>query len=250
MTDTGQSALVQIAALSYTLWQAERLGREGTARNQLLAVQVDGMTHNTVVTIGREYGSGGRVIGQELAKKLDIPFYDNELIDRAAEKSGLSTELLKDVDEQPVNVFLQTCSTMVYTGGGRISLPTEVSLNDRLFFAQSEVIRELASKGPCVIVGRCADYVLRDDANTLNIFIHAPLSYRIERAVNVYGIARNRAKNFVAKMDKKRSSYYNYYTNKQWNDARSYDLCIDSTVLGEDGTAALIGTFVQMGRIS
>lgn len=207
------------------------------------------MQPNTVVTIGREYGSGGRVIGQMLAKKLDIPFYDNELIDRAAEKSGLSMELLKDVDEQPVNVFLQTCSTMLFAGS-RVSLPAEVSINDKLFFAQSEVIRELAAQGPCVIVGRCADYVLRDDANTLNIFIHAPLSYRIERAVNVYGIARNRAKNVVARMDKKRSSYYNFYTNKSWNDARSYDLCIDSTVLGEDGTAAMIGTFVQMGRIS
>lgn len=205
---------------------------------------------NTVVTIGREYGSGGRVIGKALAEKLDIPFYDNELIDKAAERSGLSSELLKDVDEQPVNVFLKTCSTMLYTGGGRLHIPAETSLNDRLFFAQSDVIREMAAKGPCVIVGRCADYVLRDDANTLNIFIHAPLSYRIERAVNVYGIARNRAKNVVAKMDRKRASYYNYYTNKSWNDARSYDMCIDSTVLGEDGTAAMIGTFVQMGRIS
>lgn len=207
------------------------------------------MKHNTVVTIGREYGSGGRVIGQSLAKKLDIPFYDNELIDRAAQKSGLSSEMLKDVDEQPVNVFLQTCTTMVFAGA-RFSMPTEASINDKLFFAQSEVIRELAAQGPCVIVGRCADYVLRDDANTLNIFIHADLSYRIERAVNVYGIARNRAKNVVSRMDRKRSSYYNYYTNKSWSDARSYDLCIDSTVLGEDGTAAMLGTFVQMGRIS
>ena len=207
------------------------------------------MQPNTVITIGREYGSGGRVIGKELARKLDIPFYDNELIDRAAEKSGLSMELLKDVDEQPVNVFLQTCTTLMFSGS-RVALPAEVSINDKLFFAQSEVIRELAAQGPCVIVGRCADYVLRDDANTLNIFIHAPLSYRIERAVNVYGIARNRAKNVVARMDRKRSSYYNFYTNKSWSDARSYDLCIDSTVLGEDGTAALIGTFVQMGRIS
>lgn len=208
------------------------------------------MPLNTVVTIERQYGSGGHDIGIALAEKLRIPFYDRELITLAAEKSGLSHQMLEGVDEQPVNAFLQTCSTMMYATGGRLSLPTEISLNDTLFFAQAEVIKEVAAQGPCVIVGRCADYILRDEANVMNVFIHADLSYRIERAVTYYGIARNRARNTVIKTDKKRANYYNYYTNKDWSSADSYDLCIDSTILGPDGTAALLGTFVQMGRVS
>lgn len=194
----------------------------------------------TIVTIGREFGSGGRVIGKMLAERLQIPFYDKDLIALASERSGLSCQLLEVVDEQPVSVFLQTCSTMAFTAGGRISLPTEISLNDKLFFAQAEVIKNLAAEGPCVIVGRCADYVLRDHSKVVNVFIHADLTYRIERAVNVYGIDRRKAKNTVMKTDKKRANYYNYYTNRDWSHAQTYDVCIDSTVLGPEGTAALL----------
>lgn len=194
----------------------------------------------TIVTIGREFGSGGRVIGKMLAERLQIPFYDKDLIALASERSGLSCQLLEVVDEQPVSIFLQTCSTMAFTAGGRISLPTEISLNDKLFFAQAEVIKNLAAEGPCVIVGRCADYVLRDHSKIVNVFIHADLTYRIERAVNVYGIDRRKAKNTVMKTDKKRANYYNYYTNRDWSSAQTYDMCIDSTVLGPEGTAALL----------
>lgn len=194
----------------------------------------------TIITIGREFGSGGRVIGKMLAERLQIPFYDKDLIALASERSGLSSQLLEVVDEQPVSLFLQTCSTMAFTAGGRISLPTEISLNDKLFFAQAEVIKNLAAEGPCVIVGRCADYVLRDHSKVVNVFIHADLTYRIERAVNVYGIDRRKARNTVMKTDKKRANYYNYYTNRDWSSAQTYDLCIDSTVLGPEGTAALL----------
>lgn len=200
---------------------------------------------DTIITIGREFGSGGRVIGKLLAERLHIPFYDRDLIALAAERSGLSSQLLEVVDEQPVSVFLQTCSTMAFAGGARLSLPTEISLNDKLFFAQAQVIKNLAAEGPCVIVGRCADYVLRDQGKLVNVFIHADLSYRIERAINVYGIDRHKAKNTVIKTDKRRANYYNYYTNRDWSRAQTYDLCIDSTTLGPEGTAALLQALAE-----
>lgn len=185
------------------------------------------------------------MVGKKLAERLQIPFYDRDLIALASERSGLSCQLLEGVDEQPVSLFLQTCSTMAFTAGGRVSLPTEISLNDKLFFAQAEVIKSLAAEGPCVIVGRCADYVLREHSKVVSVFIYADLTYRIERAVNVYGIDRNRARNTVLKADKRRSNYYSYYTNRDWNRSQSYDLCVDSTVLGLDGTAALLQCLVE-----
>ena len=203
------------------------------------------MTNHIIITIGRQFGSGGREIGKKLSEALDIPFYDKDLIALAAEKSGMSKSLLEDADEQPTNVFLQTCSTMAYTAGGRISLPTEISINDKLFFAQADVIKSLAAKGPCVIVGRCADYILRDVAACVNVFIHADLDYRVDRVARLYDLTPDKAKNTIVKTDKRRANYYNYYTNKDWSLAESYDLCVNSTCLGIDGTVDIIRSFAE-----
>ena len=165
-----------------------------------------------VITISREYGSGGRAIGERLAKELGIPFYDKELIFMAAKESGLSEEYIKKTEQMKSTSFLYG----LYMGA------QQLPMNDQIFLVQSKIIRQVASEGPCVIVGRCADYVLRERKDLLNVFIHAPLSFRAERA-----------QEFVRKKDKKRASFYNYFSQNKWGDARHYHLAI-SSVYGVD----------------
>ncbi len=203
------------------------------------------MKNDTVVTVGRQFGSGGREIGKALAEKLDIPFYDRDLIAMAAEKSGYNHDILESADEKTGNAFLQSFAMTSFSPGGRISLPTEISINDKLFFAQAEIIKSLADKGSCVIVGRCADYVLRDRENCANIFIHASLEKRVRRVARLYCISDTEAKNIIQKTDKKRASYYNYYSNKEWSNVASYDLSINSACLGVEGSTGALLEFVR-----
>ena len=176
-----------------------------------------------VITISREYGSGGRAIGERLAKELGIPFYDKELIFMAAKESGLSEEYIKKTEQMKSTSFLYG----LYMGA------QQLPMNDQIFLVQSKIIRQVASEGPCVIVGRCADYVLRERKDLLNVFIHAPLSFRAERAQQVYEKQANNMEEFVRKKDKKRASFYNYFSQNKWGDARHYHLAI-SSVYGVD----------------
>lgn len=203
------------------------------------------MENNTIITIGRQFGSGGREVGQKLAESLNIPFYDRDLIALTAERSGYNKEVLKGADEKPGNPFLQSLAVSSLGTGSRVSLPTEITINDRVFFAQAEVIKSLADQGSCVIVGRCADYVLRDREQCVNLFLYADLEARVARIARMFSISENEARNIIIKTDKKRASYYNYYSNKEWNHVDSYDLTIDSTVLGIDGTVEVVRLFVQ-----
>ncbi len=203
------------------------------------------MKNNTIITIGRQFGSGGREIGEKLSKKLGIPFYDRDLIALAAEKSGYNEGLLQDVDERTGNPFFLSLAATTFATGSRASLPTEISINDRLFFAQVEVIKELANKGSCVIVGRCADYILRDREECINAFIYADLGARIDRVARIYSITTSEAKNVITKTDKKRASYYNYYSNKDWSRVESYSISINSGTLGIDGTVDIIKIFAE-----
>ena len=157
--------------------------------------------HYPVITISREYGSGGRAIGERLAKELGVPFYDKELIFMAAKESGLSEEYIKK--------------------------------NDQIFLVQSKIIRQVAQEGPCVIVGRCADYVLRERKDLLSVFIHAPVAFRADRAQKVYEKEAGNMEDFVRKKDKKRAAFYNYFSQNKWGDARHYHLAI-SSVYGVD----------------
>ena len=191
-----------------------------------------------VITITRQYGSGGREIGERLAKELGIEFFDNKLLDIAAESSGIHRNHFEENDEKRTNSFLYLLSTTYGSGG--------VPFDDTLFFAQHNTIRKLASEQECLIMGRCADYALRDFAGVLNIFVCAPLEQRVKRAVEVYGIEQKHAENYVKRIDKQRISYYNYYTDKRWGQPQNYQLCIDSSVLGIDGTVDLIKNFVEM----
>ena len=191
-----------------------------------------------IITITRQYGSGGRAIGGQLAKALGIEFFDNKVLDLAAESSGIHRNHFEENDERRTNSFLYLLSTTYGQGG--------VPFDDTLFFAQHNTIRKLASEQECVIMGRCADYALRDFSGVINIFVSAPFEDRVKRAVEVYGIEQKHAENYVKRIDKQRISYYNYYTDKRWGQPQNYQLCVDSSVLGIDGSVKLIEDFVRM----
>lgn len=196
---------------------------------------------NVIITISRQYGSGGRQIAQLLSKELNIPYYDNELISMAAEKSGIKDEIFKDAELQAGNNFLYLLS--------RLGPETQVygmPFNEKIFNIQSQVIRDLAAKGPCVIVGRCADYVLNDYQNTVNVFTYAPFQTRVARAVTEYGLNRENAEKDVRKVDKARESYYNYHTGNKWGNAANYDLMINMNFLTLESAVKLILDYLDL----
>lgn len=182
-----------------------------------------------VITISREYGSGGRAIGEQLAKELGIPFFNKELILMAAKESGLSEEYIKKTEQMKATSFLYG----LYMGA------QQLPMNDQIFLVQSKIIRKVAQKGPCVIVGRCADYVLRERHDLLNVFIHAPLELRAQRAKEKYEKDANNMQDFVKKKDKQRASFYNYFSQNKWGDARNYHLSV-SSAYGIDYAVAVI----------
>lgn len=198
------------------------------------------MKHKTVITISRQYGSGGREIGRKLAEELGIPFYDKELISLTAKKSGLGEDWLREVDEKASSSLLYSLSMTGSMGSG-FDLP----LNDKVFLLQSDIIREVAKEGSCVIVGRCADYVLKEEARCINLFIHADLSKRVERAVQVYNQPAAKAESIVLKTDKRRATYYNYYTGIKWGGVENYDLSLDSGRVGPEGAVKVIKAFIE-----
>ncbi len=202
------------------------------------------MYKNTVITIGRQYGSGGREIGKKLSKILGIGYYDDELISLAAKNSGMSSTALSDVDEKATNSLLYTLAMGGSLFGGNAALAYEMPINDKLYIAQSEVIKDLAQKESCVIIGRCADYVLKDDPGAINLFIYADLDKRAERVANRRDISEAKAKDIIIKTDKQRANYYNYYTSRKWGRIENYNLCIDSGRLGCDKAAEAIAAYV------
>lgn len=200
-----------------------------------------------VITIGRQFGSGGRNVGEKVAEYFNIPFYDKELVEMAAQKSNLSQEALKEVDEHATNSFLYSLASGNYSLRG-INAPIyyEMPINDKLFIAQAEVIKEIAKKGSCVIVGRCADYVLENEnVDLLNVFIHGSVDYRAGRVMDALGIKQNKARDKVIKTDKQRRTYYDYYTSKDWGVMSNYDLCINAETFGIEGAANLIISYAK-----
>mgnify|MGYP002582845642 CR=1 FL=1 len=186
-----------------------------------------------IITISRQYGSGGRLIAQKLSEKLGIPFYDQALIDMAAKESGYEAALFEHVDEHTNNWFYNLSMF------GNSTAMQDLPLNDKIFLAQSNVIRKVADQGPCVIVGRCADYALADFDNCISIFVHADMDKRIKRIASKYALTEAKARDQILKTDKKRASYYNYYTENRWGEAKNYDLCLNAA-LGLDTCADLI----------
>lgn len=199
----------------------------------------------TVITIGRQFGSGGREIGEKLSKAYDIPYYDRELLARAAKESGFCEEILQNHDERPTNSFLYNLVIDTYSFGYNSSSFVDMPISQKVFLAQFDTIKKIAEEGPAVIVGRCADYALEDRDNVINLFIYADEDFKVNRIKNLYTLDEFKAKDMITKKDKQRQSYYNYYTNRKWGKATSYDLCINSAVLGIDGTVKLIKQYID-----
>lgn len=203
---------------------------------------------NTIITIGREFGSGGHEIGEKLAKKLGIPCYDKELLKRAAEESGMCTELFENHDERPTSSFLYNLVMDTYSFGYSNSTYVDMPISHKVFLAQFDAIKKVADEGPCVIVGRCADYALADREDCLHFFIHASMDTRIQNILNRFADLKNdkgKAKDMIVKKDKQRANYYNYFSSKKWGVAESYHLSVDSGILGVDGTVEMLARFIK-----
>lgn len=201
------------------------------------------MSDNLVITIGRECGSGGRQIGQAVAKKLGIKCYDQELLTLAAKNSGLCEDVFHTHDEKPVNSFLYSLVMDTYSLGYAANSYTEMPLNQKVFLAQFETIKKLAAQESCVIVGRCADYALADHPGLASVFISAEEKDKIPWVMKLYDMTEDKARDYIVKTDKKRASYYNYYTNKKWGAVASYDFCINSSAVGRDRCVDMIIDF-------
>jgi cytidylate kinase len=202
------------------------------------------MDNKIILTIGRQFASGGREIGKKLAKALNIAYYDKELMTLAAKESGLCEDCFEKADER-ASSGLSYAFSMGYSYMGLFTPYADVLSNDRLFLYQSEAIRKLAEESSCVIVGRCADYILRDNPNCLSLFIHNTKENRIQRIIETQNLTVEQAKELMTKTDKSRASYYNYYTNKEWGVASSYNISIDVSVLGIDESVEFIKNFVE-----
>lgn len=196
-----------------------------------------------ILTIGRQFGSGGRDLGQTLARMLSIAYYDKELLYEASRESGLSAEYFEKADEKAPNSLMHALPLSFLMGGGSYFTPSSLS-NENMFKFQADVISHIASEKSCIIVGRCADYILRNHPCCFNIFIHAPKDFRIARIIENEHLGEHEASELIEKKDKARASYYNFYTDKTWGAAASYHFCIDSSLLGIDGTACQIRNII------
>lgn len=204
------------------------------------------MAVNTIVTIGREFGSGGKEIGEKLATKLGIKCYDKELLTRAAKESGICQDIIEVHDERPTKSFLYSLVMDTYSMGYLSNPYMDMPLDQKVFLAQFDAIRKIAAEGPCVMVGRCADYALSGQADVLKVFIQAPMEDRIKRICQKQDISQEKAKDLIIKTDKKRANYYNFYSNKKWGMSQSYDVCINSSLLGIDETVDLLERMVHI----
>lgn len=197
------------------------------------------MDKNIIINIGRQFGGGGLGVANELGRKLGIPVYDKELIAKAAQDSGFSKAIFETSDEK--KRFFSLSSIFANRFGD-----TENYMSDRgLFKMQSETIRKIAEQGSAIIVGRCSDYILRDMENTFNVFLTSPLEVRAARIAERSGVSLEEAEKIAEEKDRKRSDYYNYYTFGNWGHASTYDLCLDSSLLGIEGTADFIIDFAR-----
>ena len=192
-----------------------------------------------IVTISRQYGSGGRYIGKKLSEKLGIPCYDEKLIDMVAKESGLAQDFVAEKGERMTGSLLfNIASSLSYANN--ILSGNGMSLQDEIYFIQNRIIKDLAEKGSCVIVGRCADYILRERKDVLNIFIYADMESKMERAVTYFGLEKENVSAILKKKDKARSNHYKYYTDQEWGMASNYDLSLNSGILGIDGCVEMI----------
>lgn len=204
------------------------------------------MKGNLIIALNRQYGSGGKEVGVKLAKSLGIKIYDSEIPELAAKKSGIRKDYFEKVDEKPTDSFLYALAMNTFSMTSTMNPLDHALSNDRLFNIQAEVIRELAAKESFVLVGRCGEYILRDEPNCIRIYICAPIEKRVERISKLYNISEKEALKKINSADKKRESYYGYYAGKDWSACSSYELSVDTSVLGTDKAAQLIKNYIEL----
>lgn len=199
-----------------------------------------------IITISRQYGSGGRYVGQKLSEKLGIPCYDEKLIDMVAKESGFAQNFVAEKGERMTGSLLFNIASSLSFANNVFSTNNGVTLQDEIYFTQNRIIKELADKGPCVIVGRCADYILREREDCLNVFIFADNESKIERAEKYFNITREEAPAVLKKKDKARANHYKYYTDQEWGMASNYDLCLNSGLIGIEGCVKAIQQVLEL----
>lgn len=204
------------------------------------------MDKKVVITIARQYGSGGRTIGEMLANDIGIHYYDKELIKLASEDSGINERLFVNADEKIKMNKLFKLVKNVYNGQLIPPESDDFVSDNNLFNYQAKVIKQLAEEESCVIIGRCADYVLKDYDNVLSVFIHAPKDYCMEQAAKKVSMPPRELEKYIAKTDKRRAEYYKFYTGREWTDARNYDLCLDSSKLGFERCVEEIQAYIKV----
>ena len=202
------------------------------------------MADDRIITIARQFGSGGREIGEELAKALGVKCYDKELISLAAKESGVNPEVFNNVDEKATNSLLYSLSLGLYSFGSNFSAD-RLPVNDKLYLLQHKIIKQIAAEGACVIVGRCADHVLRDKKNIVRLFICADMDYRIDRAVKIKGVNKDKAAQVVNKTDKSRANYYNFYSGMKWGAPENYDLSVNRTGLSTEQVVGVVKGYLK-----
>lgn len=201
---------------------------------------------NLVITIARGYGSGGRSIGIKLAQELGISYYDRELLRLASRESGINEALFARADEKLKNTLLFKIARNVYTGEEIPADTDDVISNDKLFHYQAKVLKELAERESFVVIGRCADYILRDHTKLLKVYIHAPFEDCVDSETARSSLTRQEVEKFIRATDKHRAEYYQYYTGREWNDARNYDLCLNSSAVGKEQCVAVIRDYIKL----
>ena len=200
---------------------------------------------NRIITIGRQYASMGSEIGAKLSEMTGIPCYDRDALVAIAQKHGIPPETFEKADEQATSSFLYSLAMSSYSGNIAHFGMNDHILTDRVFNIQSSEMKKIADNGDCIIIGRCADDVLAEYEGLLKIFIHAPIEYRVKNLIEKQGMDENAARKRISKIDKKRASYYNFYTGKGWGDPKNYNMNIDSSLLGVDGTAKMIKHLIE-----
>lgn len=204
------------------------------------------MSKKLIITIARQYGSGGREIGERLSKLLDIPLYDKEIIKVAADAGNLDHSVARKADETATNSLLYTLAMGSNVVGTTLSFGYRMPLNDKLFILQSDAIKSYAAEGSCIIIGRCADYVLRDEANVLRIFVYGDLDHRKARVAQRHPeVKSSQIIDLINKTDRRRSSYYNFYTGNKWGKYDNYDVAINSSTFGIEGTAEMLSSLAK-----
>ena len=203
------------------------------------------MAEKLAITIGRQYGSGGKEIGLRVGELLGIKVYDKELLTLAAEKKGINPDYLRRVDEKAASSLLYTLAMGSSLYGAR-HLGVDVPINDQLFITQTEIIKEAAEANSAIFIGRCADYVLRNHPHRLSFFIYSDFESRVHRIMHQHNVSRSEAESMINKTDKKRINYYNFYTGKKWGKFENYHMSLDSSLLGVEGTAQMIAQLIKI----